>query len=82
MTAEESLSYIFHFIHLFYSHFILLKQEIEASKARSSFIGSMPSRIYFQQYFILPVFPTISGILPPPIFMKLYILLPYEKAAA
>lgn len=40
------------------------------------------SRIYFQQYFILPVFPTISGILPPPIFMKLYIQLSYEKAAA
>jgi len=40
------------------------------------------SRIYFQQYFILPVFPTISGILPPPIFMKLYIQLSCEKAAA
>jgi len=42
MTAEESLSYTFYFIHLFHSDFILHNWEMEASKARSSFTGSVP----------------------------------------
>lgn len=49
MTAEESLS----FHSPAYSDFILLKREIEASKARSSFTGSTPKQDLFSTIFLL-----------------------------
>lgn len=81
-SAEENLSCNFHFIHLFYSDFTLLRGRWRHPRLGHLLLVTCQSRVYFQQYFILPVFPTIPGILPPPVFMKLYIQLSYEKAAA